>query len=219
LRNSDVLIDVGANIGVYTVVALSRGAKALAFEPALVAREALGRNIQLNHGRERTDVFACALADFEGTARFTTDLENSNRLVDSTNGAGVAVDVRTLDAVLQELTIDTVTVLKVDVEGHDEAVLRGASSLLERDRPAVVVEIWSGGRSISKFLSRLGYRLFRYDWRTRILKDLPADFSGDGYAVAIHLDKQGWTSNRLATAPARKTLVPKVRWVREPREP
>jgi predicted RNA methylase len=80
LRSEDTFVDVGANIGVYSIIAAVRGARVLAFEPNASARATLTANLALNHVEDSVQVLSCALADFSGRARFTTDLEAANHL-------------------------------------------------------------------------------------------------------------------------------------------
>lgn len=80
LRADDLVIDVGANLGVYTIVSGSVGARVVAFEPNPDAQASLLANIDLNRLTERVQVSSHALADFSGAATFTTDLEECNHI-------------------------------------------------------------------------------------------------------------------------------------------
>jgi FkbM family methyltransferase len=208
LRQEDTFVDVGANIGVYSVVAAVRGARVLAFEPNGGAREMLTANLALNDVADRVQVLSCALADFSGTARFTNDLESSNHLAIDLKTEGDLVEVRELDALIEPGV--TVTIIKIDAEGFDEAVLRGARGALERDRPVIIVETWAGAESIRHFLGMLGYQFFLYE---QGLKPLPPDFRQDANLVAIHSDRVGWVRERLQTAGSERGRGPRARWI------
>jgi FkbM family methyltransferase len=208
LRPGDRFVDVGANIGVYSVVAGVRGARVLAFEPNGTARAMLAANLTLNHIEDRVQVLSYALADFSGPARFTTDLESSNHLEVDSEAKGEVVEVRKLDALLEPG--DRVTVIKIDAEGFDEAVLRGGRGALERERPVVIAETWAGAESLRKFLGALGYDFFLYEYA---LRPLPPDFQQDANLIAIHSSRVDWVRERLRTARSEKRRGPRARWV------
>jgi FkbM family methyltransferase len=208
LRPEDTFVDVGANIGVYSVIAAVRGARVLAFEPNASARATLTANLALNHVEDRVQVLSCALADFSGAARFTTDLESSNHLDIDPAARGDVVEVSQLDTLVEPTA--RVTLIKIDAEGFDEAVLRGARGVLERERPVLIVETWAGAKSIRLFLGMLGYELFLYEDG---LRPIPPDFGQDSNLVAIHTSRADWVQERLRTARSDRRHGPGARWV------
>lgn len=133
LKPGDVFYDVGANIGFYTVLAAHSGARVVAFEPNDRAGEALRCNVALAESGDRVDVRPVALADFDGEASFTTDLEVGNHLrTNSATDSDVTVTVCRLDtlAAADQLPWPVpgcLAFLKVDAEGYDLEVLRGAT--------------------------------------------------------------------------------------------
>lgn len=210
LREGDLVLDVGANIGVYTVVAARKGARVVAFEPNPEARATLHENLILNEIDDEVRISPNALADFSGPARFTTNLEECNHLNDVAAGAGELVTVRELDSL--EWVDKPVTLIKIDVEGFDEAVLRGARRTLLRDRPVLIIETWAGGSSIRELLASLGYSFFTFQGRT--LRSLPRVFTQDANLVAIHAERLAWVETRLASQPIDLLRGPRARWVR-----
>ena len=154
-----------------------------------------------------------ALGEQDAHARLTNHLEAANHLIPAEDALGTEVSVRPLDTVLAELAL-TPTILKVDVEGHDEEVLHGGRRILEKAHPIVVVEVWAGGLSIRNFLAALGYRFFLYRREDRALVAMPSDFSGDGNLIAIHGDSVQAVEERLGRRDRREDLEPRVRWTR-----
>jgi FkbM family methyltransferase len=212
LRKGDLVLDIGANIGVYTVVAARRGARVVAFEPNAKARAALQANVALNGIAEEVQISSHALADFIGPARLTTELEECNHLELRSSATGDPVAVHDLDSL--EWIGGPVTLIKIDVEGFDEAVLRGARLTLVRDRPVLIIETWAGGLSIREFLSPLGYVFFTYEGGT--LRPLPKDFTQDANLIAIHPENAAWVRSRLGSPKNEPLPGPRARWVLRP---
>jgi FkbM family methyltransferase len=180
----------------------------MAFEPNGSARAILTANLALNHVEDRVQVWPFALADFSGPARFTTDLESSNHLETDSKASGALVEVREFDALVKPSS--QVTVMKVDAEGFDEAVLRGARESLKRERPVVIVETWAGAHSLRQFLGTLGYEFFLYEGG---LRSLPPDFMDDANLVAIHAGRLEWVRDRLGAVHTGPRPRPRAKWI------
>lgn len=206
LRSGDVLYDVGANIGLYTVLAAHAGARVAAFEPDERAGGVLHGNVSLAGVEDLVDIRPVALADYDGEAPFTTGLEVGNHLSAATDGDGdVTVTVCRLDTLasagqLPQPVPGCLAFLKVDAEGHDLEVLLGATDLLRRHRPVVMVETWAGGAEVRHFLSGFGYRVYQYDERRRTLNEYPATWAGQANFLAIHATQLPDTEARLTAS-------------------
>jgi len=213
-RPGDVFVDVGANIGVYAVTAALRGARSLAFEPTAEARAAIIQNAELNGVSALVSTSEFALSDYEGQARFTVGEDCTNRFADSDAAPGLVVEVKTLDSCLAGLIAPAAgpDLIKIDVEGADDAVLRGAISTLSTHRPTLIVEIWAGGRSIRSFLAGFGYSAYAYDVEAKRLRELPRDHSGEGNLIAIHPDRLASIQGRIQSAPAWPHSRPVSHW-------
>ena len=171
-RTSGAFCDVGANIGIYSVLAAKTkpDVHVYAFEPLPAARRALIDNLQANHVMDRVDVQSIALSDSEGSAAlYIPDqrhglLETSASLEASFKDAEetISVEVARLDSIPLSRTI---SVMKADIEGHEAAFLRGAHRVLMEDRPIVYAEILSGASKelfgITRMMRELGYLPFR----------------------------------------------------------
>jgi FkbM family methyltransferase len=173
LRPGDVAIDVGANVGWHTLLMAScvgRGGRVYAFEPNATTRERLQHAIAINQFPQvhvdpravaeqvgvQTFEAPAAGAVWDGTGRLTTDR------------SGQAVTCTTLDAFAAERQIDRVALMKIDVEGWEPAVLRGAARVLRTSRPALIFEYdpayvgrsGANGADLSAWLGTAGYRLY-----------------------------------------------------------
>jgi FkbM family methyltransferase len=142
LRRDDYVVDVGANVGVHAL-AMSRlvgeNGKVFAYEPnsALVTR--MQRNLQLN-AVQNVAVRQTALGDLDGQIRFHDATGEFNQGLGRHDPKGdLTVPVIRLDEDLKTRR-RAIALMKIDVEGMELRVVRGARQILERDRPAIVVE-------------------------------------------------------------------------------
>ncbi|MBA2378650.1 MAG: FkbM family methyltransferase [Blastocatellia bacterium] len=141
-----LVFDVGANAGYYTILA-SRLAgpdgRVVAFEPLERNLAYLQRHVEMNRA-ENVTVLASACSDVSGTATFEIG-ENiaMGRLSDAAPaGASVTVPTVTLDEIAERLGL-TPDVIKLDVEGAEMAVLKGAGGIFERAKPTVFLSTHS----------------------------------------------------------------------------
>ncbi len=172
----DVVLDIGANIGCHALrMAKLAGpsGRVVAFEPMPWARQKLERNIPLN-GFANVDVVARALSD--KTQREHVHFRSSwlvgptGRSSEDPKSAGEhVVEFARLDDVLAEKGITRVDFIKLDVDGFEFKVLRGARRLLEEQHPSILMELGAytleaAGddiREMTHYLVELGYRFYR----------------------------------------------------------
>ena len=171
-RTTGMFLDIGANTGLYSILASKArdGVKVAAFEPYPPIAEVLQSNLQANHIEDQVQVHPLALSDSTGTVSlFIPDpshglLETSASLEESFKpySGTVNVEKRRLDDI--DLT-QPVSVIKIDIEGHEAACIYGARGCLERDRPLVFAEMLPGAArhfyKLSKMLEELDYIIFR----------------------------------------------------------
>ena len=128
LREGDTFVDVGANVGVYSILACEAGASVLAIEPSVDTVAELNRNLSLNGLLGRVSVHQLVLADKPGLVRFTAGLDSVNRL---DAGGTEEVEATTLDWLLDGRKIAG---MKVDTEGAERLVLEGGIQSLADGR-------------------------------------------------------------------------------------
>jgi FkbM family methyltransferase len=173
LGPGDTGVDIGANIGLYSLAAAARGAVVHAFEPVPATVRRLRRSLELNPPlAERVHVHARGLSDRSGTLTlFTQSLRSysghaSAHLSDGDQVDSIDVPIGTLDAALPGVQAP-VRLVKIDVEGHESAVLDGGREFLARTRPDYLfVEIEeehlaraaSSGIELYDKILALGYR-------------------------------------------------------------
>jgi FkbM family methyltransferase len=145
-----VFIDVGANIGWYSLQAAHSGhvARVVAIEPDVGNHRLLQANIAANAMQARIEAVACAAGSEAGLARLhqykPSNLGRHSLLVDHGHG-GSWVPVLTLDGLLASLGLGDapISAIKIDVEGYEPWVLTGAPAALQRTR-ALLVELSPG---------------------------------------------------------------------------
>jgi FkbM family methyltransferase len=170
LSPGKVFVDVGANFGVYTLVAsqlAGAAGKVIAIEPTAQSFATLRQNIALNRFAN-VRAFQVALTQKRGKAWLYHgwDPVGNSLGMDPLGGEeGEEVQTESLDDLLEENSIDRVDAIKIDVEGAEELVLRGARRTLITSRPVVIFEFNPGcaariGLSpggARDFLQELGY--------------------------------------------------------------
>lgn len=147
-----MIFDVGANIGQYSLLAsklVGEKGHIYAFEPSPDVIDRLRHHLEIN-GADNVELVCKAAADRCGTAKFYPANELGNQGVGSLlpaeeyraqirSGSPIEVEVITLDEFCDEHAIDHIDVLKIDVEGFDLDVIKGAERVLARSPDVVVL--------------------------------------------------------------------------------
>src|SRR5512138_27186 len=145
LSPSDVFVDVGANIGLYTLLAsrlVGERGSVHAFEPLSDAYELLQKNVQFNQ-LTNVRLNPVALGEQAGEAELYVNQESTLTSMGRT-GRGRVLSVKkvpiwTLDEYAAKTGVEKIDFLKIDVEGFEGHVLRGAGALLERSKSLVIM--------------------------------------------------------------------------------
>lgn len=191
LRPGDLFVDIGANIGTYTILASKVArAKTISVEPLPATFTHLENNIHYNRVRDLVESRNVGLAGERGSLLFSADMDTMNHIVDeSYAGPSVRVDVLSLDELLggrEPLA------MKIDVEGFERQVLSGgAKTLASPALQAIVIEVNEHerrydqtGKTALDMLRDAGFGSYRYHARERRLT--PSDErSADGNYLFI----------------------------------
>jgi FkbM family methyltransferase len=206
LRAHDLFIDVGANVGAYSVLAsVAVGAKSVAFEPVPTTYARLLDNVRLNRADERIRCVNAAVGDAPGTIAFSSAADTTNHALAVAEHCDQAIDVAvtTLDLALGECTP---ALLKIDVEGFETLVIRGgpmtlgAPSLL-----AVIMELNGNGKrygfddgKLIETMTALGFTPSTYEPFSRRLTTATAAYRNSGNLIFVR-DEEA-VRRRLQTA-------------------
>ena len=167
-------VDVGANLGIYTLVAsriVGPSGRVIACEPSVQSFPLLQRNITLNSLTNVT-AFPVALSEKAGRVPLyhagSCSSGNSLGYHPSFPGSFETVLAESLDDVLQRIPAGRVDVIKMDVQGAEELVLRGAQKTLASKNPAIIFEFYPEGADLLglspsgawNLLEGLGYEFF-----------------------------------------------------------
>jgi FkbM family methyltransferase len=148
LDDDAVVLDCGANIGAFTVFAaqLGKRIRVIAFEPEPQTFAALRRNVELNQLTERVECFPVGLSDKKETKTFllNPDCFTTHRFADANEAAGSfvpgasqSIECVTVDEMVLQRNLARCDFIKMDVEGGERLVLKGATETIRRFRPCL----------------------------------------------------------------------------------
>lgn len=177
IENKGIIIDVGANIGITAIPLASKFKKAVvyAFEPIENNFNTLQRVVRF-FGLKNVIFHRFAIGSYDGEMTMVTPVQFgvkkqglSKRYDNVTAGIVEDVVVKRLDSFIFK---SKVKAIKIDVEGHELEVLKGAQSLLNTDHPLVYCELWNNPMRYEAiaFMEKLGYSTYIYDEKSKKLE-------------------------------------------------
>jgi FkbM family methyltransferase len=177
LRPGDVFVDVGANVGYFTLLGAKLGAEVVAFEPTPAVFQRLQENVALNRLSARLMNAAVMDKSQELMFYFSRDDAEANNLFGEGEGEGCIK----VSAVALDDHVKRADVLKIDAEGAEPFVLDGAQQLISGSRPAILIEVNAHSLKNAGFTPEDVYsRLRAYGYKTEVIesgvyKGLPID--------------------------------------------
>lgn len=193
----DVFVDIGANIGLFSLKAATFAGRVVAAEPGADAGRQLADNLALN-GFPNVTIVHKAISDHEGKAALFhnplgADPQAFSLINDGSSTDSEEVEIVTLDRLVSDLGLSRVDCVKIDVEGAEDRVIAGAAETLRKFHPTLIVEmncptlLKDGGDPTAVWiaLNAHGYRFFQLedDGALRPLTERPTAF---GNYVAVH---------------------------------
>lgn len=177
VRPNDIVFDVGANLGWYALNAaqvVGSSGKVYAFEPNPAVANWASENCRLNH-LSNVRIEKIALSDKTGRLEFYIgdnfgSLVKKVALLESRKIKRMSVPVVTIDAYVKRLNIKKIRLIKIDAEGKDFEVLRGAVQTLRKHHPYLIVEVfglsWDADvgrdKKILAYLEKFGYQAYAF---------------------------------------------------------
>ncbi len=192
MQADDVFYDVGSNVGVYSLLACGVvGCKGYAFEPLPETFQRLVENVRLNHLEERCVCVNRGVGETSGILRFTSTSDTMNHVVAEGEACPQAIEIEI--APLDDMGYPTPALMKIDVEGYETLVLRGAEKVLANPKlNSVIMELNGSGTrygfdedDIVKVMKGHGFKTFAYDPFARELKELEGKNRGEGNTIFI----------------------------------
>jgi FkbM family methyltransferase len=169
--------DIGANIGLFSFASAALGARAVAVEADPWLASLMHRSTLLNH--LPVTALSAAVSNYVGVAKLYASEEGRSSNSLNGNGVGQSVITVSLDWLLDHFAAPQV--LKIDVEGNEFEVLKGATKVL-RLKPVIFCEVTEHHEEIGELLRGAGYQLFAARVKNRQLLRRP---SRDTLAIAI----------------------------------
>lgn len=205
LREEDVFFDIGANVGSYTLLSSKVvGATTHSFEPSPSTFGHLENNIFLNRIQSKAFAFNEGIGGEKGSMKFSVNQDTINHIVLNEIEESIEVQINTLDQHTAEHKL-VPNLIKVDVEGFETEVIRGADSLLRNnDFKAMIIELnGSGGRygfdedAIHRKVLELEFKAYHYQpFERKLMARDERSFHGN----TIYIKDLDFVNQRLATA-------------------
>lgn len=203
LNENSIIFDIGANIGAFSLKSaaylhqrkLQSSIYAIEPNPQIIIR--LRKNVNLNPDLNKLiQIEEIALSDQKRIMHFTSGCANSGGGKLTNEKTGVEVKVNTLDSFVSEHDLQRVDLIKIDVEGFEPRVLKGANRTIETYKPILIIEItdeWfrvngSSASEIINHLFGLGYTIYSDAFGSvkRVLHNGIADLPNQYNVLAIH---------------------------------
>ena len=165
VKPDDIVFDIGANTGYYSLVAAPKAKRVYAFEPAQSIRRSLEKNIQLNKFSNISVEDYAISNERKETQLYLSDRDNTGMtgLYPAENFKGNIEFIRTIT--LDEWATDHITqriaMIKIDAEGSEMNILTGMEIILKEQKPVIFIEI------LTELLKRFGHApadIFKYLW-------------------------------------------------------
>ncbi|OFX56519.1 MAG: methyltransferase [Bacteroidetes bacterium GWA2_30_7] len=179
-ETSDVIIDIGANTGVYSLIAktINNNSKVYAFEPVKRIFSKLQDNISLN----KFDIISIekAVSNSDGNAIiYDTNSEHIYSVTVNKNLSDTGIKVFetkietvTLNSFIKEYNLLKIDLIKIDVETHEAEVLEGFNEYISVFRPSILIEILNDevGQKVNNLVSNLDYLYFNVDEKKGVMQ-------------------------------------------------
>ena len=171
LRKEDLFFDIGANVGIYSLIASGiGGANTRSFEPVPDTFAILKGNIVINNLEDKVQLFNLGVGVKNEVVEFASDLDTENSVVGKEyTGTKISVQIINLDDKFYD-QVDRCAVMKIDTEGFEDKVLEGAQRILSTTYVRILIVEMNKPDLIKEYLATKGFLPYTYDAQTRMLR-------------------------------------------------
>lgn len=199
----DVFLDVGANIGYFSLMVAKNepSSTVFAFEPASHLFEKLENHIRDNYLKNIFAIHAAAGENDETGILFLADVENEgmSSLKEPENYSGKKEEIKiiSLDNWMNRSALENISLIKMDVEGSELAALKGMKNIIDEFHPLIISEInpqtlslfGLKSEDIYKFIYGLGYEIYLIEKSGNLKRYVKPEPEKAGNVLFIHPDK------------------------------
>lgn len=202
LNKKSVFIDIGANVGHYSLLAsIISKASVISIEPVNKTFQRLKNNILLNNVSDQVKLLNIGLSDKKGKLFFSDNQFTTNKV--SLDNKGTEINVEILDDICKDVKVE---IIKIDVEGYEYFVLNGAKNTLNSDDlKVIIIELNDSGKSfgindlqIINLLNESGFKQYKYDIFNRKLS--PIDYKNESQFNTIFIKDIDFVMQRISVA-------------------
>lgn len=188
LKEDDTFIDIGANSGVYSLLASGvKKTKTIAIEPVPDSYKLLKKNVEYCNLENKIIPVNIGVADKPGNLKFTNTLGTCNHVLTNQeyyNTEYLIVPVTPLDELIKSMSLTNISLVKIDVEGFEYNILQGADTILKTSSlKAVIMEINLPAlesyncsfEDLDKLMINYGFKLHQYNPYKRLVSESSLD--------------------------------------------
>jgi FkbM family methyltransferase len=212
LQKDDLFVDVGANVGCFTLLASGiKKAQTIAVEPLPKTFAYLRNNLIINDLENIVKALNIGLGDKKGSLKFTQNISQNNHVAQEDDTDTISVEIDTLDDILRD---KQPILLKIDVEGFEKAVIDGALQNLKMESlQVIIIELVGLGarygfdeNEIHTIINSHGFLKYDYNPFNRKL----TESKKFGYHNTIYIRNINFTQKRVEEAPTFTILHQKI---------
>lgn len=211
LRSEDSFLDIGANIGIYTLLAASviSSGTIHSFEVLTKNYQRLRENIKLNNF-EQVEVYNIAVSEKKGNIFLhLAEGDSMPFITNQSSDRAITVSTDTLDNLLREQSLNNLALAKIDIEGAELLAFQGAINLFKKQLPPVwIMEINNTlsnfghqKEEIIEFLDSYGYKLYSYSANTNQINLINLEQQQGNNVLAIANSALDFVRDRLMIEP------------------
>jgi FkbM family methyltransferase len=164
-QRQHIVIDAGAHMGNFTLKIARHVKKVIAIEPEPVSYKFLALNIHLNKLEDKAFSYNLALGEKNGQTYLDRSRYGFGRTKTTTEKTNYPVSIRTIDSLAEEIGLEQVNLIKIDTEGSELEILKGARKTIQRYKPDLLIAAYhfkDEHLTVADYLQKQGYTVFNY---------------------------------------------------------